>query len=46
VSAAEGEQEAGRAIGNLHNALGMGYRDAITFRTEHALDSLRVRPDK
>jgi hypothetical protein len=44
VSAAEGE-EAARAMGLLHEAVGMGYRDATAFRTEAALDPLRARDD-
>jgi serine/threonine-protein kinase len=45
VSAAEGEEEATRAMGLLLKAVGLGYRDANGFRTESALDPLRARAD-
>jgi tetratricopeptide (TPR) repeat protein len=45
VSAAEGEDEAARAIAALTRAVGMGYRNAYAWRTESALDPLRSRDD-
>jgi hypothetical protein len=45
VSAAEGEEQAARATGMLHKAVGMGYRKAIAFRAEAALGPLRGRED-
>jgi serine/threonine-protein kinase len=45
ISAAEAEEEATWAMGLLHRAIGMGYRNANAFRTESALDPLRVRDD-
>jgi hypothetical protein len=45
VSAAEGEEEAAKAIGALTRAAGMGYYDANALRTESALDPLRFRDD-
>ena len=43
ISAAEGNEEAARAMDLLHKAVEMGYRDANAFRTESALDPLRDR---
>ncbi len=45
VSAAEGEDEAARAIHWLGRAVAMGYRNANELRIESALDSLRSRDD-
>jgi hypothetical protein len=45
VSAVEGEEEAARAMGALHEAVGKGYRNAGAYRNEDALDALRDRPD-
>jgi serine/threonine-protein kinase len=45
ISAADGKDEAARAVGLLRQAFGMGYRDANAFRTEAALDLLRARED-
>jgi serine/threonine-protein kinase len=45
VSAAEGETEAAAAIRSLREAVRSGYRAAIDYRTETALDPLRDRPD-
>ena len=30
---------------SLSKSLGMGYRNALSFRAEHALDALRYRPE-
>jgi hypothetical protein len=45
VSAAEGEEEAARAMGSLQRAVAMGYRGPDVYRVEDALDPLRDRPD-
>jgi serine/threonine-protein kinase len=45
VSADDREIEAGQAMALLRRAVAMGYRDPSTYRTETALDSLRLRPD-
>ena len=45
VSAAEGEQEAAKAMECLGRAVANGYRNANEFRIESALDPLRNRPD-
>jgi eukaryotic-like serine/threonine-protein kinase len=45
VSAAEGEEQAARAMGSLHRAVAMGYRSPDIYRVEDALDPLRGRPD-
>ncbi len=45
VSAADGEDEAAKAIGALTRAAGMGYCDANAFQTETVLDPLRSRDD-
>jgi eukaryotic-like serine/threonine-protein kinase len=45
VTAAEGEEEAARAIGALTRAAGLGFRDAHQWQTESALDPLRSRGD-
>ena len=45
VSAAEASSEAGKAMALLKKAVGMGYRNADTFRTEPALEPLRNRDD-
>jgi tetratricopeptide (TPR) repeat protein len=45
VSAAEGEQQAARAMGSLHKAVAMGYRSAEAYRNEDALDPLRSRDE-
>jgi len=43
--AAEGEGEATRAMGLLHQAVAMGYRSHEAYRNEDALDPLRGRED-
>jgi hypothetical protein len=45
ISAAEGSEEAIRAIGWLRRAVGVGYRNANEVRIESALDPLRSRDD-
>ena len=45
LSAAEAPVEAEAAMGLLHKAVAMGYRDIASFRTEAALDPLRDRAD-
>jgi hypothetical protein len=45
VSAAEGSEEATRAIEWLRRAVGVGYRNANEVRIESALDPLRSRAD-
>ena len=45
VSAAEGSEEATRAMGWLRRAVGVGYRNANEVRIESALDPLRSRDD-
>jgi serine/threonine protein kinase/tetratricopeptide (TPR) repeat protein len=45
LSAAEAAVEAEAAIGLLHRAVAMGYREIGFFRTEAALDPLRDRAD-
>jgi hypothetical protein len=45
VAAAEGEEQAARAMGSLHQAVVMGYRNRDAYRNEDALDPLRDRPD-
>ena len=45
VSAAEGEQEAARAMECLGQAIANGFRNANQLRIESALDPLRNRPD-
>ena len=45
VSAGEGEEEADTAMGLLHRAAAMGYRNANAFRTESALAPLYHRGD-
>jgi hypothetical protein len=45
VSAAEGEEEAARAMEWLGRAIANGYRNTNQLRIESALDSLRNRPD-
>jgi tetratricopeptide (TPR) repeat protein len=45
VSAAEGSEEATRAIESLRRAVGVGYRNANEVRIESALDPLRSRDD-
>ncbi len=45
VSSAEGEIEATRAMGWLHRAVAMGYRNSNEIRIESALDPIRSRPD-
>jgi hypothetical protein len=45
LSAAEASDEAEAAMGLLHRAVAMGYRDIENFRTEAALDPLRDRAD-
>jgi tetratricopeptide (TPR) repeat protein len=45
VSAAEGEEQAARAMGLLRKSVDMGYRNAIALRAESALDPLRERDD-
>jgi serine/threonine-protein kinase len=45
VAAAEGEEQAARAMDSLHKAVAMGYRSPESYRTEDALDPLRDRPD-
>jgi tetratricopeptide (TPR) repeat protein len=44
-SAGAGEAEATKVMGLLRKAVGMGYRDFDTFRTDLALDPLRERDD-
>ena len=45
LSAAEAAVEAEAAMGLLHKAVAMGYRDLALFRSEAALDPLRDRAD-
>jgi hypothetical protein len=45
VSAAEGDEEAARAMALVRMAVAMGYRNADAYRTEDALDPLRERVD-
>jgi tetratricopeptide (TPR) repeat protein len=45
VAAAEGEEQAARAMGSLHKAVAMGYRSRDAYRNEDALDPLRGRDD-
>ena len=45
VSAAEGEEEAARAMEWLGRAIASGYRNTNQLRIESALDPLRNRPD-
>ena len=45
VSDAEGKFQANQAMDLLKKAVGMGYRDAASLRTESALDPLRERED-
>ena len=45
ISAAEGEQEAAKAMEWLGRAIASGYRNTNRLRTESALDSLRNRAD-
>src|SRR5262249_60992106 len=43
ISAAEGSEEAARAMGWLRRAVGVGYRNANEVRLESALDAPRFR---
>ena len=45
MSAAEGVDQAEKAIAMLRQAVTMGYRSPDAYRTESALDPLRNRPD-
>jgi hypothetical protein len=45
VSAAEGEEEAGKSMERLRRAVAMGYRNRIELGLESALESLRSRDD-
>ena len=45
VSAAEGADQAEKAMAVLRQAVTMGYRNDDVYRTESALDPLRNRPD-
>jgi eukaryotic-like serine/threonine-protein kinase len=45
LSAGSGPAEADRAMEQLRRAIGMGYRNLGSFRTEAALGPLRDRPD-
>jgi tetratricopeptide (TPR) repeat protein len=45
VAAAEGEEQAARAMGSLRNAVAMAYRSPDAYRNEDALDPIRDRPD-
>jgi len=45
VSAAEGADEAARAMEWLHREVALGYRNGNEIRIEPALDPLRDRPD-
>ncbi len=45
VSAAEGADQAEKAMAVLRQAVTMGYRNPYAYRTESALDPLRNRPD-
>ena len=45
VSAADGVDEAEKAMAGLRQAVAMGYRNPDAYRTESALDPLRNRPD-
>jgi tetratricopeptide (TPR) repeat protein len=45
VSAAEGTEEAARAMALLHKAVAIGYRSPGAYRNEDALDPLRDRTD-
>jgi serine/threonine-protein kinase len=45
ITMAEGESEAEAAMGLLHKALAIGYRNLAAMRTEAGLDPLRARPD-
>jgi tetratricopeptide (TPR) repeat protein len=45
VSAAEGADQAAKAMALLRQAVTMGYRKPDAYRTESALDPLRNRPD-
>jgi len=45
ASAAEGEEEAARAIVLVWKAVALGYRSADAYRTEGALNPLRSRDD-
>jgi hypothetical protein len=45
VSAAEGADQAEKAMAILRQAVTMGYRSASAYRAESALDPLRNRPD-
>jgi serine/threonine-protein kinase len=45
VSAAEAEDEAAKAIATLKQAAGMGHRNAHAWRSESALDPLRLRDE-
>jgi hypothetical protein len=45
VSAAEGDEEAARAMALVRMAVAMGYGNDDAYRTEDALDPLRTRDD-
>ena len=45
VSTAEGADQADKAMAVMRQAVAMGYRDPIAYRTESTLDPLRNRPD-
>ncbi len=45
VSVVEGKAEAEQAMALLRKAVGMGYLDAVAFRTDSALDTYRQRED-
>ena len=45
ASAAEGADQAEKAMALLRQAVRMGYRNPDAYRTESALDPLRNRPD-
>jgi hypothetical protein len=45
VSAAVGEEEAGKSMEWLRQAIARGYRNKIQLRLESALDPLRSRDD-
>ena len=45
VSAAEGADQAERAMAVMRQAVAMGNRNPIAYRTESTLDPLRNRPD-
>jgi eukaryotic-like serine/threonine-protein kinase len=45
VSAAEGADQAEKAMAGLRRAVRMGYRNPDAYRTESALDALRNRSD-